>query len=89
MTFAIYIVLILGVFIALLNILPTAASLGFSFTPAVITIVGYMKAWDFMFPIHELFALVILYILTIDIPLWTWQISWKIIKFLRGHSDGA
>jgi len=88
MTFAIYIVIVLGVFIGILNILPTAASLGFTFVPAVVTIVGYMKAWDFMFPIHELLALVLI-VIFFEIAIWTWHVLWKIVKFLRGHSDGA
>ena len=88
MTFAIYIILVLGLFIAFLNIMPTAAAIGFSFTPAITTIVGYMKAWDFMFPIHELFILLSAFI-TFEIALWTWHTGWKVVKFIRGHSDGS
>ena len=88
MTFAIYIILILGVFIGLLNILPTATALGFSFKPAIIVIVGYMKAWDFMFPIHELLIFVGIFV-GFEITLWGWSTGWAIVKFLRGHSDGA
>jgi len=88
MTFAIYIILVLGVFIAVLNILPTAVSLGFSFTPSVVTIIAYMKAWDFMFPIHELMTLVGI-VIAFEIVVWTWHVLWRIIKFLRGHSDGS
>lgn len=88
MTFAIYILLVLGAFIGLLNLLPTAQSLGFSFEPAVATIVGYMKAWDFMFPIHELMAFVVIFV-TFEIAVWGWHTGWKVIKFLRGHSDGS
>jgi len=88
MTFAIFIVLALGLFIAFLNILPTATALGFSFQPAIVTIVGYMKAWDFMFPIHELFILLGAFV-TFEIALWSWQAGWKVVKFIRGHSDGS
>ena len=88
MTFAIYIVIIIGVFIAFLNLLPIATTIGFSFTPAVITIVGYMRAWDFMFPIHELFYFLGAFI-TIEIVLWSLRNGAKVIKFLRGHGDGS
>jgi len=88
MTFAVFIILILGLFIALLNILPTAGALSFSFAPAVITIVGYMRAWDFMFPIHELMTLVGLFV-AFEISIWVWHVLWRVVKFIRGHSDGA
>jgi len=88
MTFAIFIILILGLFIALLNVLPTAAALGFSFQPAVVTIVAYMRAWDFMFPIHERMAFVVIFV-GFEITIWTWHVLWRVVKFIRGHSDGA
>jgi len=88
MTFAVFIVLVLGVFIALLNVLPTAAALGFSFQPAVATIAGYMMAWNFMFPIAELFTFLKLFI-ALEIGIWVWKVSIGTIKFIRGHSDGA
>lgn len=88
MTFAIFFILILGVLLAFLNIIPTADSLGFSFQPAVETIVGYMKAWDWIFPIHELFVFLTIYV-GLEITLWTLRTLRDIIKFLRGHSDGA
>jgi len=88
MTFAIFIVLALGLFIAVLNILPVASTLGFSFEPAVETIISYMNAWDFMFPVHELLTLVGIYII-FEIAIWFWHTLWKITKFVRGHTDGA
>jgi len=88
MTFAIFIVLILGLFIAVLNILPLASAYAFSFAPSVATIVGFMKAWDFMFPVHEILALVVAFFV-FEISIWTWQVLWRIVKFIRGHSDGA
>jgi len=88
MTFAIYIVLVLGVFIGLLNILPDASSYAFSFQPSIALVVGYMKSWDFLFPVTELLTLVGAFV-TFEISVWTWHVLWKVIKFLRGHSDGA
>jgi len=88
MTFAIYIVLIIGLFIAFLNLLPVATVLGFSFAPAIVTIVSYMRAWDFMFPIHELFFFLTI-IIGLEITLWSIKAGSRVIKFLRGHTDGA
>jgi len=88
MTFAIFIVLILGVFIALLNVAPTAAALGINITPAVVSVFAYVKAWNFLFPISE--SLVLMGImLNFEIAVWLWRNSARTIRFLRGHSDGA
>jgi len=88
MTFAIFIILVLGLFIAILNILPTAAALGFSFAPSVATIVAYMNAWNFMFPIHELLYCVGI-VVGLEIAIWVWKILMGTAKFIRGHSDGS
>lgn len=88
MTFVIFIVLILGLFIAVLNVLPTAAALGFSFAPAVVTIVSYMHAWDYLFPIHELLALVGIMV-AFELSVWIWHVLFRVAKFIRGHTDGA
>jgi len=88
MTFAVFIVLVLGLFIALLNVLPLASSYAFSFSPSISTIVSYMKAWNFMFPIQELLTLVTAFFI-FEIAIWTWHVSWKVVKMIRGHSDGA
>jgi len=88
MTFAIFIILILGLFVAVLNFLPNAAALGFSFAPAVVTIISYMHAWDYLFPIHELLLLVSIMI-GFEVAVWVWQVLWKVTRFIRGHSDGA
>jgi len=88
MTFAIYIVLIIGLFIAFLNILPVASALSFTLAPAIETIVGYMRAWDFMFPIHELFVFLTIFI-GLEITLWGIRQGSRVIRFLRGHTDGA
>jgi len=88
MTFAIFIVLILGLFIAGLNVLPTAASLGFSFEPAVETLIGYMNAWNWMFPVHELLICVGI-VIAYEVAVWVWHVLWRVIKFIRGSSDGS
>lgn len=88
MTFAIFIVLVLGLFIGALNVLPAASALGFSFEPSVQTIVSYMNAWNFMFPIHELFTYLGIFV-AFEIAVWVWKITMGTVKIVRRHSDGA
>jgi len=88
MTFAIFIVLVLGVFIALLNILPPITAFSFDAGSAISMIIGYMRAWDFLLPIHETLLLMISMI-SFEVSIWVWHVSWKVVKMLRGHSDGS
>lgn len=87
MTFAIFIVLVFGVFIALLNILPSITAFSFDAGSAITYIIGTMKAWDFLFPITEMLVLV-LAVISFEIAIWTWHVSWKVVKFLRGNHAG-
>jgi len=88
MTFAIFIVLVLGLFIALLNILPSVESLGIPIGSSIATLISYARAWDFIFPIHETITLVGI-VIAFEVSVWIWHVSWKIVKMIRGHSDGA
>lgn len=88
MTFAIFIVLIFGVLVALLNALPNVSSFGFDAGYTISAIIAYARSWDFLLPIHET-ILVTLAVISIDVAIWIWHASWRVIKFLRGHSDGA
>jgi len=88
MTFAVFIVLVFGVFVTLLNLLPPVSAFGFDASGAVTTIIQFMRAWDFIFPIHELLILVAS-VISFEISIWVWHVSWRVVKFLRGHSDGA
>jgi len=87
MTFAIFIVLVFGVFIALLNILPPITAFSFDAGTAITYIIGTMKAWDFLFPISELLVLVGV-VIAFEVAIWTWHVSWRVVKFLRGHNAG-
>jgi len=86
MTFAIFFVLILGLFIAFLNLLPVAGPLSFSFAPSVIAIINFMKAWDFMFPVHELFIMLGIFV-GLELTLWGLKQLKGVIRFIRGHTD--
>lgn len=88
MTFAIFFVLILALFIAVLNVLPVASALPLAFSSALVSIIGFMKAWNFFFPITEIFICVGI-VLTFDLIVWGFHWVWKVMKFLRGHSDGS
>jgi len=55
MIFAAFIILVLGMFIAGLNILPVADPFNTGIVTSINLIVGYMKAWNFIFPISEIF----------------------------------
>lgn len=87
MTFAIYIVLFLGFFVAGLNILPDAGALDGGISAAFSTIIGYMKAWNFLLPISELLAAVSL-ALTFELFVWGWHAFRWITHLLRGSSSG-
>lgn len=88
MSFAIYIVLILGFFIGILNVLPSAGALSSSFSDSFIILVGYLKAWNFIFPVSELFALLGLVIIYESL-VWVMHVLFRVVKFLRGNSDGS
>jgi len=87
MTFAIFIVLFLGLFIGVLNVLPTAAILSTTITSSIGVIIGYMKAWDFLFPITELFIAVGV-IFTFELTVWFWHVMVKVLHFIRGGNAG-
>jgi len=86
MTFAIFIVLVFGVFIALLNILPDVSAFSFDAGSAISTLIGYARAWDYYLPITELLSVVGI-VIVFEVSVWIWHISWRVIKFLRGHTD--
>jgi len=88
MTFAIFIILVFGVFIGLLNILPNITAFPVDGANALGSIIAFMKTWDFLLPITELMILAGV-VITIEVSIWVWHMSMKVVKFLRGHSDGA
>jgi len=88
MTFAIFIGLVLALFIAFLNVLPVATTLNPVFISSIVTMVGYLKAWNFFLPITELLYCVGI-VAVYEFTWWTIRNLTKFIKFIRGHSDGA
>jgi len=87
MTFAIYIVLFLGLFIAVLNFLPVAGDLPLALSDSLVLIVGYMKAWNAIFPIVEL-LLCVTVVGAYFLGLWLWHVLRGVLSIVRGHSSG-
>jgi len=87
MTFAIYIVLVLGLFTAILNILPVAAPLSPTFAASLTTIIGYMKAWNFMFPINELLFCVGI-VTAAEIGIYSWKILKRVLGIVGSMRGG-
>ena len=88
MTFAVFIVLILGLFIAILNFLPVATALPFAFLSSFGLVISYVWAWNFLLPIQEgliAFGIVIGYELTV----WVIHVLWRVVRFIRGSTDGG
>jgi len=88
MTFAIFIILILGLFIGGLNILPTMGDSGTTITNSIILLVGWLKTWDFFLPVSEVFQALRI-VLIYELVTWGMIATWRTIRFIRGHSDGA
>jgi len=86
MTFAIFILLVLGLFIALLNLLPAMGTLGFDADGAISLLISFMRAWDIYFPMRELLLCVGIMI-TFEVAVWVWHIGWSVTKFIRGHGS--
>jgi len=88
MSFAIFIVLVLGLFVAILNFLPVASTLPFAFQSSFTLVLGYLHAWNFLLPVDETltaFGIVIAY----EITVWAMHVLFRTVRFIRGHSDGA
>jgi len=83
MTVIIFILIICSVFLLGLNLLPTTSSFP-QIQSAVYLIAGYMKSWNFLFPIDVLFICVGIITVT-EIGIWTFKATRWVLHFLRGH----
>lgn len=83
MTFALFIIAFVVFFFGALNLLPPIEPLPVEFINGFQSIVGAMKAWDSIFPITELLALVI-FVVTFDLALWLFKWVIRIIHIVRG-----
>lgn len=88
MTFAFFIILILGLFVAGLNALPVAVPISAGFLSSITMMAGYLKAWDWLLPVTEL-IISLKIVLGYELTVWLMIATWRVIKFIRGHSDGA
>lgn len=83
MTFAIFIIIFLALFLAVLNALPVADTLPTAFTTSVDTIVGYMLSWNFLIPIQELLFCVGI-IIVVELSIWFWKAFKWLLHIIRG-----
>lgn len=83
MTIIIYILAILSLFLLGLNLLPSVGSYP-AIESGVLVITGYMKSWNFLFPIDILFIVVGI-ITTVEISIWFFKTTRWVLHFLRGH----
>ena len=85
MTTAIFLILFFIFFVAVLNFLPTAGALPASFSSAFTLVVGYMKAWNFIFPVSELFVCVGI-IVVYELIYWGWRALTGATRIVRGST---
>jgi len=83
MTTAIFLILFFALFVAVLNFLPVASATTPAFITSIGTLVGYMKAWDFLFPISELFICVGI-VVGFEVIVWSWNALTWVLKKVRG-----
>jgi len=86
MTTAIFLLAFFALFVAILNFLPVMGAVTPQFITAIATMVGYMKAWNDLFPITELFicvAIVVVY----EISVWVFHVLWGTAKLTRGGTS--
>lgn len=88
MTFGIYIVLVIGLLLGVLNFLPTAAALDPQVLTAILTFSAKLKSMQFIgLPVdHTLLA--VKYTIYYELIIWTWIGVVKLVKFFRGNHSG-
>jgi len=87
MAFAIYIVLFLGLFIGVLNILPNAAPLSPAFADAFTNLVAFVKSWDFLFAISDLLICFGLFI-SLEVGIFVWNIFKRVFAVVGSVRGG-
>jgi len=83
MTTAIFLILFFAFFIAGLNFLPVADTTPPVLITSIGTLVGYMKAWNFLFPISELFWAVSIFI-GFELTMFIWYALNWVFRKIRG-----
>lgn len=83
MTFAIFIIGFIILFFAALNGLPDAVPLTPEFSAGLASIVAQMKAWNFLFPISEIFVMVGI-ITAYHLFMWGFKAVKWVIHVVRG-----
>jgi len=84
MTTAIFLILFFAFLVAVLNWLPDAGSLSDNFINSYSSIIGTMKAWNFILPINEL-LICVGFVIAYEILMWSWfKVLGPITRIIRG-----
>lgn len=84
MTLILFLIAFFALLIAGLNLLPVG-SLPAEISTSFETLVGTMKAWEFLLPINTLF-LALVFVVSVDLALLGWWIIKWMITLVRGGS---
>jgi len=85
-TFAAFIVLVIGALVALVIALPVATPLDPAYLSLITSSFANLKAWDLYLPIHEGLAMLSI-VLSFEFALWSWHQISRLIKFVRGSTS--
>lgn len=86
MTFGLFFVAFIGLFFAILNLLPVAGTVAPEIQTGLTLIVTNMKAWNALFPITELLVAVSI-MTSFYVAKYTWKIIKWIIHVVRGGTS--
>lgn len=86
MTLILYFLAFIAFFLVALNLLPIAGALPSGIASGFTLIIGYMKSWNFFFPITELFTLAAL-VLTFEAGILLFKIVKWLISIVRGNTS--
>jgi len=86
MTLLLFLIAFVSFFFLALNFLPTANPLPPAFSDGFSSIIGFMKAWDFLFPITEMLIL-FSFIVSVEFSLWFFRWIWRLIVLIRGSNS--
>jgi len=85
-TFAAFMVIVIGILVAVVIALPQAVPIDPAYLTMITNSFGTLKAWNSYLPITE--GLVMLgIILSIEIATWFWRNTSRIIRFIRGTNS--
>lgn len=88
MTFAVFIILFVGLFIAVLNFLPTAVIIPMYVWDSIHSLFLQAYAWNTWLPLSTAFTIIVYIILPYEIGSFIFRVLLKTIAVIRGGTDG-